>query len=150
MMGQIFLNHLFRQFTSRHAKIAACPKMTAPITFSYRRKFFKQLHRCSPLETLHDLCWTHRGWRLHQYRHMIFTHYTPYNLYLKLMAGLAYQFPQPKCQFATQYRIAIFRYPYKVVFQLALRMRACAIVHLLTLIQPLAESYPPGRRRFKP
>ena len=82
---------------------------------------------------------------------MILEHMALQNLNLQASTNLSNDITQARANGSGQNRLAIFRDPYKMVFDFVLCMWARSIIlHPPRLIQLLAESYPPERRGFKP
>ena len=138
MMGKIFVNHLLGQFSRGYAKVASCPKMSAPIPFFNMRKLLKYFVRCTPLYPAHYLGWRHIGRRRDQYMNVILTDHSPQYLNLKVFTRLTNQIAHTVRKFSLQDLIAILGYPDKMVLNLKFCVAALAIFHDNTIKQPLA------------
>ena len=76
MVLQIDLNHLTRQFTRRHAKITARPKVAPPVAFLPMRILLKQLRGGPPFDPPHNLGRRHLRRGRDQQMHMVLTDHT--------------------------------------------------------------------------
>jgi hypothetical protein len=137
MMLKVALDHLFCHLPCRGAKIAARPKMSAPVAFLQVRKLLKQSAGCVAFDPSHDLAWCHMRWRTHQDVHMIFTHCALHYPDLKRLTHLANQLADSFRNLRGQYLIPILRDPHKVILNLKNRMTSVSVVHFI----PPASSF---------
>jgi len=147
-MLQILFDHIFRHLTDCCTKIAPCPKMSTPIPLLYMRKFFKQLARCTTLNSSHDLARSHIRRTTHQNMHMVFAHHPSNNPYLECLTRLPDKLSYPFRQLPRQNLVAILRNPYKVVLYLIDRVAAIPVIH--TTLQVLRYSIAAKADRLKP
>jgi len=141
MVLQIRLDHFFSQLTGCYTKIAACPKMPAPVPFLYLWKLLEYLRRGMTLDPTHQFRRRYRRWRRYQNMHMISAHNTTDDLNLESFAYLTYQFTNSIRQITSQQMVSIFGHPHKMVFNLIFGMASITIFHANCIIQLLAESY---------
>ena len=128
-MFQVLFDHFFRYLPHSDTEIPSRPKMPTPIFLLQMRKLFKQITRCPTFNPPHDLTRRHLRGATHKYMYMIPTHHTPYNSYLECFARLPNQLPNSFCYFSFQNFVSIFRYPYKMVFNLINRLTSISIIH---------------------
>ena len=117
-MLQILLYHCFRHLAYRGTKLPSRPRMPAPVLLFQVRKFFKQLVRCAPFDSSHNLAWRHVRRTTHENVYVIFTHNTFDDPDFKGFACFSHQVANPLRHLSIQHLVAILRYPYKVVLNL--------------------------------
>jgi hypothetical protein len=108
---------------------AKYPKVLTPITLLQMRKLFKEITRCSSLDSPHYLARRHRRRQTHQNMHMIFTRHASDDPNLKSFTGLPDPFPNSFRNLTLQNFIAILRHPYKVILDLKNRMATVSVFH---------------------
>jgi hypothetical protein len=130
VMLQILRYHFFRHLAYRGTEIASCPKMPAPKSFLQVRELFEQLPRRATLEAPHDLTRRHRRGTTHQDVYVIFAHNSLHYPDLKSLTRFSYQLSNALRYVSTQYFVAVFCNPYKVILNLKNRMTAISIIHV--------------------
>ena len=129
MMRKVLFDHLFCQFASRHTKIAASPKMLAPIAFFHVRKFFKYLSGSPTFYPSHNTRWRDIERGGYQNMDMILANNSSKNFNLVPSTGLADKFTNSMGKAAHQQVVTIFRHSNKMIFNLVFRVAALAIFH---------------------
>jgi len=142
MMGKIFLNHLFGEFTRSNTKIPSSPKMSPPVPLFDNRKFFKNLLRHPALDSSHDIRRRDVWWCRNQNMHMIFADNTSQYLDFKSFASLSNQFSYSQRKISLQHLVTVLGYPYKMVLNFIFSMTALSIIH--------AYDYKPTASRMLP
>ena len=124
--------------------------MSAPKSTAEMFEFRHHLSGSLALETLHHMT-NRQMWRnRHENMHMIFGHMPFDDLDIFTLAYFPYQITSTTGNLTGQYRLAIFRDPYQMVFEIIDRMARFTIVLYAKIIlksSPKGEGFSPIPRR---
>ena len=150
MFFNVFHNHFIGDVPRTCNEISSPPEMTPPKGTAQSSELRQHFSRCFTFYGLNQL--THRNmWRYRDENVNMVSGYMPFD-YFNIF-GFAYllnQVSRSFCNFTSQDRLAIFRYPHDMILNIVYSMtRSSIISHIASLLKssPKGEGFSPIPRR---
>jgi hypothetical protein len=150
LLFDVLHDHFIGYIARTGHKVASRPYMTTPERATQAFKLHHHLSRCFALKRLNQLAYGKVRRNRNENMNMIPGNMTPDNLNIFRFADFPYQFTNPLANFTTQDRLAVFRYPNNVKFQIINGMAGFTIMlHTASILKssPEGEGFSPIPRK---